>query len=70
MPVAAAKRKRSTSKSAPNSGREPLGLWIDPSRLPKPKTYLIPPEKSADDYLVNRYLELKEQPKQRKKKIA
>jgi hypothetical protein len=75
MPVAAAKRKRSTKSSVPNSGRDSLGLWIDPSRLPKAKTYFPPPEQSPDDSLINRYLELadlvlNEQPKPGKKKIA
>jgi hypothetical protein len=42
----------------PESEQKPLRLWIDPARLPRPKTYFAPPEKSAEDYLMNRYLEL------------
>jgi hypothetical protein len=74
MSETAAKRRRS-KQPLHNSGKKPLDLWIDPSRLPKAKIHVIETEKHAEDYLMNRYLELadlvlKESTGYKKKKTA
>ena len=74
MSETAAKRLR-IKQPVDNSGKKTLGLWIDPTRLPKAKSHFVATEKPAEDYLMNRYLELadlvlKESTGYRKKKTA
>ena len=74
MSAAATRRRKRT---VPSSDKKPLRLWVDPARLPRAKTHFPVPEKSATDYLMNRYLKLadlvlKDPPekKDKQKKIA
>lgn len=55
MSAAATKRRKQTVLK---SDKTLLRLWIDPARLPRAKTHFPAPEKSPENYLMNRYLEL------------
>lgn len=56
--MSGAAAKRSRKKSALNSDKKPPRLWVDPKRLPNAKIHFTPPERAAEDFLMNRYLEL------------